>query len=87
MKINKNIIRKIGSPKFFVFIIMWLIVLVFVGTIAQRDNGLYLVQKEYFYSWIKWFGPIPTPSAKLSMLIIFINLSCYFFKNGGGIQK
>ena len=82
MKINKNIIRKIGSPKFFVFVIMWLIVLVFVGTIAQRDNGLYLVQKEYFYSWIKWFGPIPTPSAKLCMLIIFINLSCYFFKNG-----
>ena len=82
MKINKNIIRKIGSPKFFVFIIMWLIVLVFVGTIAQRDNGLYLVQKEYFYSWIKWFGPIPTPSAKLSMLVIFVNLSCYFFKSG-----
>ena len=61
---------------------MWLIVLVFVGTIAQRDNGLYLVQKEYFYSWIKWFGPIPTPSAKLSMLVIFVNLSCYFFKSG-----
>ena len=82
MKINKNIIKKIGSPKFFVFVIMWLIVLVFVGTIAQRDNGLYLVQKEYFYSWIKWFGPIPTPSAKLSMLVIFVNLSCYFFKTG-----
>ena len=50
MKINKNIIKNIGSPKFFVFVIMWLIVLVFVGTIAQRDSGLYLVQKEYFYS-------------------------------------
>ena len=54
----------------------------FIGTIAQRDLGLYLVQKEYFYSWFKWFGPIPTPSVKLSMIVIFINLSCYFFKSG-----
>ena len=78
----KKIIRNIGSPRIFVYVIIWLIFLVFIGTIAQRDLGLYLVQKEYFYSWIKWFGPIPTPSVKLSMMVIFINLSSYFFKSG-----
>ena len=29
--INKNIIKKIGSPKIFVFTVIWLMVLVFVG--------------------------------------------------------
>ena len=77
-KLNKIIINKIGSPKIFVYLIIWLMILVFIGTIAQRDSGLYLVQQEYFSSWFKWFGLLPTPSAKLTMLAIFVNLSCYF---------
>ena len=79
-KLNKIIINKIGSPKIFVYLIIWLMILVFIGTIAQRDSGLYLVQQEYFSSWFKWFGLLPTPSAKLTMLAIFVNLSCYFFR-------
>ena len=55
-------------------------VLVFFGTIAQKDYGLYLVQMDYFSSWIKWFGPLPTPSAKLTMLVMFVNLSGFFFR-------
>ena len=30
-------IYKIGSPKIFVYLIIWLMVLVFFGTIAQKD--------------------------------------------------
>ena len=73
-------IYKIGSPKIFVYLIIWLMVLVFFGTIAQKDYGLYLVQMDYFSSWIKWFGPLPTPSAKLTMLVMFVNLSGFFFR-------
>jgi len=81
MKDFKNImIHRVGSPKVFVFLIIWLMILVFFGTLAQRDQGLYLVQLDYFSSWIKWFGPIPTPSAKLTMLVMFINLSGFFFR-------
>jgi len=79
-KLKKIIINKIGSPKIFVYLIIWLMILVFIGTIAQRDSGLYLVQQEYFSSWFKWFGLLPTPSAKLTMLAMFVNLSCYFFR-------
>ena len=86
MFINKNIrkiiINKIGNPKIFVYLIIWLMFLVFFGTLAQRDYGLYQVQQDYFSSWIKWFGLIPTPSARLTMLAIFINLICYFFRPG-----
>ena len=54
--------------------------LVFFGTLAQRDLGLYQVQQDYFSSLIKLFGLLPTPSAKLTMVAIFINLSCYFLR-------
>ena len=81
MKNFKNImIHRVGNPKVFVFLIIWLMILVFFGTLAQRDQGLYLVQLDYFSSWLKWFGPIPTPSAKLTMLVMFINLSGFFFR-------
>ena len=60
MKMIKNIINKIGSPKIFVYTNIWLIILVFIGTIAQKDLGLYLVQKEYFYPWITWLGILPS---------------------------
>jgi len=81
MKDFKNImVHRVGNPKVFVFLIIWLMILVFFGTLAQRDQGLYLVQLDYFSSWIKWFGPLPTPSAKLTMLAIFINLSGFFFR-------
>ena len=63
-------------------------ILVFFGTLAQRDQGLYLVQLDYFSSWIKWFGLLPTLSAKTTMLLMFINLSCYFIRPGiWSIQK
>ena len=80
---NNNVkfyINKIGSPKIFVYLIIWLMILTFFGTIAQKDSGLYLVQLDYFSSWVKWFAFIPTPSAKLTMLFMTANLSCYFFK-------
>ena len=77
---RNKIVKYLGSPKIFTFAIMWLIVLVFVGTIMQKYDGLYIVQNEYFTNWIKWFGYIPVPSAKTTMAIMFVNLSTYFLR-------
>ena len=49
--INK-IIRFLGNPNIFVFAIAWMILLVIVGTIAQRDMGLYQAQNLFFSSWL-----------------------------------
>ena len=73
-------IKIIGSPKIFSFTVMWMMVLVFIGTLVQRDIGLYAAQQEYFSSWFKWVFFIPLPSGKLTMLVMFINLSCYFIR-------
>ena len=77
----RRYIKTIGSPKIFVYTVIWMMVLVFIGTVVQKDVGLYAAQKKYFSSWfIMLFGLIPLPSGKLTMLVMFLNLSCYFFR-------
>ena len=80
-KLNLNkMIKFLGNPNIFVFGIAWMIVLVIVGTIAQRDMGLYQAQQIFFSSWVGWFGFIPYPSGRLLMFIISFNLLFYFFR-------
>ena len=40
----------ISSPKIFVYTVLWLMILVFFGTLAQKDIGLYASQMKYFSS-------------------------------------
>jgi len=87
--IFKKIVNYIGSPKIFVYLVIWLMVLVVAGTLAQRDYGLYVAQQKYFSSWFlngkeipNWFS-YPNyifPSGRLIMTIMIINLSCYFLR-------
>ena len=71
-------LKKFGDvlckPVIFHYAIIWLIVLLVVGTIAQRTMGLYLAQEKFFSSWLMWFGPIPVPGGRTTMILIFINL-------------
>ena len=57
------------------------ILLVFVGTIAQVDEGLYQAQQRYFKQWvvfgISFFGskvPVPLPGGYLLGTLLFANL-------------
>jgi hypothetical protein len=59
------------------------IVLVFVGTIAQADEGLYGAQAHYFKQWlvvgINFFGhkiPILLPGGYLLGVLLLVNLVC-----------
>ena len=93
MQINfKSILKIIGSPKIFVYTVAWLMFLVVVGTLAQRDQGLYFAQQKYFSSWVTLFGFLPVPSGRFVMTVMVVNLSCYFFrpnifKRNNGILK
>ena len=71
----KLIIKKLSNPKIFVFTIIWMMILVFIGTIAQKDMGLYYAQQKYFSNWIYWLGFIPLPGGRLTMSIMFINMT------------
>jgi len=75
-----KIIKIISNPKIFVFTIIWLMVLVFFGTIEQKDIGLFASQKKYFTSIILWLYNIPLPGGLLTMSILSINLFSFFLK-------
>tara|TARA_Y100001970_G_scaffold268272_1_gene359331 strand:- start:2845 stop:3957 length:1113 start_codon:yes stop_codon:yes gene_type:complete len=80
MKINQKMIKLISNPKIFVFTIIWLMVLVTVGTVDQKNIGLFEAQNKYFSSIIIWFYSIPLPGGGLTMAILAINLFSFFFK-------
>ena len=57
------------------------IILVFVGTVAQADEGLYQAQVRYFKQWMVWgpmlFGhrlPVPLPGGYLLGVVLLVNL-------------
>ena len=73
--------KKLSDPKIFVYTIMWMMTLVFIGTIAQREMGLYYAQQKYFSNWLAWLGPIPTPGGRLTMLVMLINMAAMLYKS------
>ncbi len=75
-----QIISIISNPKIFVFTIIWLMTLVFVGTVEQKDIGLFAAQNKYFSSTIIWFYSLPLPGGLLTMTVLSINLFSFFLK-------
>lgn len=63
------------------------ILLVFVGTVAQADEGLYVAQDRYFKHWFVWgisfFGykvPLFLPGGYLIGTVLLVNLTAAFIK-------
>ncbi|MBI5393850.1 MAG: cytochrome c biogenesis protein ResB [Verrucomicrobia bacterium] len=69
------------SLRLTVVLLAFSILLVFVGTVAQADEGLYQAQERYFKHWIVWgfsfFGhkvPLPLPGGYLLGMMLLANL-------------
>ncbi len=75
-------IKILKTPKIFVFTIMWMMILIVLGTLAQKNMGLFAVQEKYFSSWILWIWFFPMPGARPTMILMLINLSFFFFNKG-----
>ncbi len=63
------------------------IVLVFIGTVAQADEGLYQAQARYFKQWFVWmptmFGhrlPLALPGGYLIGTVLLVNLAAAHYK-------
>ena len=82
----QKIIQLISNPKIFVFTIIWLMILVFIGTIEQKDIGLFAAQNKYFSSVVIWFYSIPLPGGLLTMTI-FVCLFLLSLKYGWRISR
>jgi hypothetical protein len=78
----KSLIKIITSLRLTVTLLAFGIVLVFVGTVAQADEGLYQAQARYFKHWfvsgITFFGhkiPLPLPGGYLIGTLLLVNLT------------
>jgi len=76
-----RLLKFITSLRLTVVLLAFGIVLVFVGTVAQADEGLYNAQTRYFKHWFVWsitmFGhriPIGLPGGYLIGTLLLINL-------------
>lgn len=67
-----------ASPAILFYALPWLMVLLVIGTVAQKDLGLYAAQHLYFSSWILWWGPFRLPGAYMTLAAITLCLAAKF---------
>jgi hypothetical protein len=60
----------LARPILLFYALPWLMILLILGTIAQRYIGLYQSQKIFFGSFILWVGYIPLPGAYTTISLI-----------------
>lgn len=77
----RSAFRFLASNGLAVVLLLLLMLLTFLGTLQQVNEGLYQVQERYFGSLyvVHWVGgaiPVPLPGAYLLMVLAFVNLGC-----------
>jgi hypothetical protein len=73
-----NIGRRLGRPDIMFWTLPYLMILVIIGTIAQKYIGLIDAQMMYFSTLIWWLGPMPLPGGYMVLAVMTINLLCKF---------
>lgn len=70
--------RRLGRPDILFWTLPWLMILIVIGTVVQKEIGLYEAQKTYFSAFIFFWQGIPLPAGYSVLTLMFINLSCKF---------
>lgn len=77
-----NFIKKIGAflagGSILFYTLPWLIILTIIGTVTQKNIGIYGAVNQYFHSIIAWLGPIPTPGGLTILGLILLSLTINF---------
>lgn len=68
----------LARPHILLFALPWLMAILVLGTLAQKDIGLYAAQARYFSSFIIWLGPLPLPGSYPTLGVIFVSLLAKF---------
>lgn len=81
MKAVSRLLGPLASLRLTVFCLAAAMVLVFAGTIAQRTMDIYIVQTQYFQSWVVWWQSAPGsfripmfPGGHLIGAVLLVNL-------------
>ena len=82
-----KITKRLSQPDIFFYCGLWMLVLLFCGTIEQKYIGLWQAQSKYFSSFFFWFYGFPLPSGWTIMGIILISLLLKTFFYTKDIKK
>ncbi len=69
---------RLARPDIFFWTLPFLMILLGIGTIAQKNVGIFTSQQTYFSSLFFWVGPIPLPGGLLLISVVFVNLLAKF---------
>lgn len=75
----KKLLKSFSNLNLFLGLVFWLMIILIIGTITQKNIGLYQAQIKYFSSWYFWLGPIPLPSAKPTIGLMLLGLISQLF--------
>jgi hypothetical protein len=71
----KKAARTLARADLFSWALLWLMVLLVLGTLAEKNVGLYLAEQLYFSAWIIWLGGfLPMPGVLPTVGYIFLGL-------------
>jgi hypothetical protein len=73
-----QVINRLASPAILFWMMPFLILLLFVGTIVQKDIGIHASVQIYFASLVYWIGWVPLPGGLTLLSIMFVNLLAKF---------
>ncbi len=79
IKDTKELALLLTKPQIVFYTMIWLMVLLFVGTVAQKYIGLYRAQNMFFSSWIVWAGLIPLPGGLPTLGLLTTSLIAKLF--------
>lgn len=65
-----------AQPTLLFYALPWLMIMLILGTVAQRYIGLYQSQKIFFGSFLLWVGYLPLPGAYTTLALIALGLCC-----------
>ncbi len=85
-----SIIKFLANPRIVFYTLIWLMILLIIGTVAQKYIGLENAQRLFFSSYIVWFSWMPLPGGlvtlgflTLSMMVKLFFASNWSAKNSG----
>lgn len=70
--------RRLGRPDILFWTLPWLMFLVFVGTIGQKEIGLHDAQAKFFSSFYWTWSFIPLPGGMLTLIVMSVNMMAKF---------
>ena len=71
----RTILRFLANPDIMFFTLIWLMVILVAGTVAQKYIGLFEAQRMFFSSFVLWWGFMPLPGGAAALTLVFTALS------------